>query len=60
MEQKIMGSMPFGMIFLLLLLSPGYLSPLYRTITGQIVMVCAAALMALSIWLSRKIIQIDL
>ena len=60
MEQKIMGIMPFGMIFLLLLLSPSYLSPLYRTITGQIVMVCAAALMALSIWLSRKIIQIDL
>lgn len=60
MEQKIMGIMPFGMIFLLLLLSPGYLLPLYQTITGQIVMACAAALMVVSIWMSRKIIQIEL
>ena len=60
LEQKIMGIMPFGMIFLLLLLSPGYLSPLYQTVTGQIVMAAAALLMAVSIWISRKIIQIDL
>ena len=60
MEQKIMGIMPFAMILLLLLLSPGYLSVLYQTVTGQIVMAAAALLMGISLWMSRKIVQIDL
>ena len=59
-EQKIMSVMPVVIIALLLLLSPGYLEPLYRSGEGHLVMLFSAALCLLSFWLSARITRIEL
>lgn len=59
-EQKILTAMPFGVIGLLLLLSPDYLEPLYQSLQGRIVMTVCMGLMLLSYLMSRKIASIAL
>lgn len=60
LEQRLMTVMPFVILGLLVLLSPGYLSPLYDTLQGRLVMTVCAGLMVLSMVLSRKISHIEL
>jgi tight adherence protein B len=59
-EQKILNIMPFAVIGLLLMMSPDYLSPLYDSIQGQIIMTVCVALTIMSYLLSKKIADIAL
>ncbi len=59
-EQKILNIMPFGVIGLLILMSPDYLTPLYDCLQGQIIMTVCVGLTLLSYMLSKKISDIAL
>lgn len=60
LEQKVMTVMPFVIVAMLLIMSPDYLAPLYSSVRGYLIMAVCAVLSVLSIFLSRKIVQIDL
>ncbi len=60
MEQKIVNTMPFLIIIMLLFIAPDYLAPLYETVQGRIIMTLCAGMAGGSFWLSRKISDIEL
>lgn len=60
MEQKIINTMPFVILGMLLLISPEYLAPLYESVKGRIIMSICVVLTAGSLWLSRRIAEIDI
>lgn len=59
-EQRIMNVMPFVILILLMVLSPDYLAPLYTSVRGYLIMAVCAIISIISIFLSRKIVQIEL
>ncbi|MBQ7916199.1 MAG: type II secretion system F family protein [Firmicutes bacterium] len=59
MEQRILTIMPFAVIFMLMIMSPGYLEPLYSTLQGRAVMVVCVVLMVFSHYLSGRITKIN-
>lgn len=59
LEQRIMDVMPLVILGMLAIMSPGYLSPLYETLKGRLVMAVCAALTIFSLVLSRKISHIE-
>ena len=59
-EQRILSIMPFVVIGLLLLMSPGYLAPLYDSLQGQVIMTTCVGLTLLSYILAKKISDIAL
>lgn len=60
MEQKILTMMPFGIIGMLAIMSPGYLEPLYNTFQGQGIMLICLVLMIFSYYLSGRITKINI
>ena len=60
MEQRIMTVMPFGIVVLILVLSPDYLAPLYTSVRGYLIMAVCLVISLLSLLISRRIARIDL
>ena len=60
LEQKLMSVLPLLIILLLMVMSPGYLTPLYQSAQGQMVMVGAGLLCGISFWLSARLSRIEL
>lgn len=60
MEQKIVNVMPFLVILMLLFIAPDYLEPLYKTITGRVIMTLCTGMAGGSFWLSKKFSTIEL
>lgn len=58
-EQKIMNMIPFGIIFYINLTSPGFFTPLYHNIKGNVVMSVCLIVYALAVCLSEKLIRIE-
>lgn len=59
-EQKILNLMPFVVVGMLIMMSPDYLSPLYDSIQGKLIMTVCVALTIISYMLSKKIADITL
>ncbi len=55
----ILAAIPFLMLLYLSIINPTYLSPLFTTIAGKVMLVIGGSLMALGIWLMTKIVKID-
>lgn len=53
----ILGSMPFMIIFALLVLSPDYLQPLFSDPRGHVVLAIAAGSLALAFYTMRKLVK---
>lgn len=60
LEQRLMGVMPFLILGLLLVSSPGYLTPLFSSPGGLLVLISAAMLMLTGFFLSKRISDIHL
>ena len=58
-EQSIMSLMPIGIIFYMRLTSPGFLDVLYGNALGFCVMSVCLGVYALSWWLGRRIVDIE-
>lgn len=59
MSMWIMAALPFGVAFMVILLNPGYLEPLYTTTIGIVVMIIGLIMMLLGIAVMRKIVNIE-
>ena len=57
-EQNIMNILPFGIILYINLTSNGFLNVMYERFAGRMIMTACLALIALSYWLSQKILDI--
>jgi tight adherence protein B len=60
MSAVILGGMPFAMAFLINIVSPGYISPLFHETLGLILLAVAGGMMLLGILIIRKMLEIDL
>ncbi|MGB1539447.1 MAG: type II secretion system F family protein [Rickettsiales bacterium] len=56
----ILGALPFVVFGAIKLTSPGYLDPLFTNPTGQMILVGALSLIALSAFIVRNMLQIDI
>lgn len=59
-EQKIMNYLPIGIIIYIDMTSPSLFNIMYSTIAGRIVMSIAMGIYILSIWMSKRILDIKL
>ena len=59
-EGRIVGIAPFVIVLAVRLSSPAYLAPMTETSQGRFVTTIALALMGISIWLSERIIKIEI
>lgn len=59
MEQKVMCVIPFGIILYISLSSPGYFSPLYHNPAGICMMTVCMLFYLFSVWISLRIIRIE-
>ncbi len=57
-EQNIMNILPFGIILYINLTSGGFLNVMYERFAGRMIMTACLALVALSYWLSQRILDI--
>lgn len=55
----ILGVLPFVVLLYLSIVNPTYLSPLFTTLAGKIMIVIGGSLMALGIWVMTRIVKID-
>jgi tight adherence protein B len=55
----ILAAIPFLMLLYLSIVNPTYLSPLFTTIAGKVMLVIGGSLIAAGIWLMTKIVKID-
>jgi len=60
MSAGILGGMPFGMAFLINIVSPGYISPLFQSSLGLMLLGLAGGMMLMGILIIRKMLDIDL
>jgi len=60
MSALILGGMPFAMAFLINIVSPGYISPLFHSPLGLILLGVAGGMMLLGILIIKKMLEIDL
>lgn len=58
-EQTIMSLMPAGIILYLQLTSPGFLEVLYGNLFGVCAMTICLGIYALSYWLGKRIVDIE-
>lgn len=58
-EQRLLSFIPVVIILILSITSPEYMSPVYTTYTGRLVMSIALSLFGLAFYLSKKIIEIE-
>lgn len=60
LEGRLISVMPAGMLLVLNLLSPAYISPLYTTVIGRLIMTAALLLTAYGIWLMERISRVEI
>ncbi len=60
MEAKMLTFSPIFLVILLSFMSPDYMSPLYDTMIGQIMMIVGVLLLVLNYFIGKKIIEIDI
>lgn len=60
MSAVILGGMPFAMAFLINIVSPGYMAPLFHNQFGLILLGIAGGMMLLGIIIIKKMLEIDL
>lgn len=60
MSALILGGMPFGMAFLINVVSPGYITPLFHSPLGLILLGVAGGMMLLGILIIRSMLNIDI
>lgn len=60
MSAGILGGMPFAMAFLINVVSPGYISPLFKEPMGLMLLGLAGGLMLMGILIIKKMLEIDL
>lgn len=60
MEQRLLNASPFLVVFMLFMMSPGYLDPLYTTLQGKMAMIFCVGLMAFSYWLSGRLSRVSI
>ncbi|MCD5401723.1 type II secretion system F family protein [candidate division NPL-UPA2 bacterium] len=58
-EQKLLNVIPIGMILLLSWMSPDYMEPVFTTVLGRIAMTVAVAILLVSYFISKKIMDIE-
>jgi len=58
-EKKVMNAMPIALILVLSATANDYIEPVFTTFTGRIVMTAAIGLIAVSWFISEKIMNID-
>jgi len=58
-EQKLLSIIPVGMILLLSWTAPDYMEPVFTTLIGRIVMTVAVAILIVSYFISKKIMDIE-
>lgn len=59
MEQKIMNIVPFGILLYISAASKGFFDVLYKNVAGIIIMsICMAAYIG-AVWLSNRIVDIE-
>jgi tight adherence protein B len=55
----ILSALPFGIFFYLAFMNPEYVSPLFTTMLGRILLLVGGALMAAGIFVMTRIVRID-
>ena len=55
----ILSALPFGIFFYLALMNPEYVSPLFTTMLGRILLLVGGSLMAAGIFVMTRIVRID-
>lgn len=60
MSAGILGGMPFGMAFLINIVSPGYITPLFHSTLGLMLLGVAGGMMLMGILIIKKMLEIDL
>lgn len=60
MSAVILGGLPFGMAFMISVVSPGYMTPLFHSPLGLILLGIAGGLMLLGILIIKSMLNIDL
>ena len=55
----ILSALPFGIFFYLALMNPEYVSPLFTTTMGRILLLVGGSLMAVGIFVMTRIVRID-
>lgn len=58
-DQKVLNIMPVAMILLLTVSTGDYMNPVFNTLEGRIVMTFAVMLLALALYISKRIIDIE-
>lgn len=58
-EQKIMSGMPLGILAYMEMVSPGYLSPMYGTVSGVLIMSLSLGLYGAAYLLGKKLVEIE-
>lgn len=59
MEAKVLTILPVILVVLLSMISPEYMSPLYDTLLGRLLMIFASILLAINYFVGKKIIEIE-
>ncbi|MBN2793967.1 MAG: type II secretion system F family protein [Clostridia bacterium] len=59
MEAKVLTILPVLLVIILSLISPDYMSPLYETLLGRILMLFATVLLIANYFVGKKIIEIE-
>lgn len=59
LEQTILNLTPFLLLLVLYVMNPGYLEPLYSTVSGQLMMLVCIVLMFISFYWSSRIMRIE-
>ena len=60
LSAAILGGMPFGMAFLINVVSPGYISPLFHSTLGLMLLGVAGGMMLTGVLIIKKMLEIDL
>lgn len=59
MEARLLTMLPIGMVLMLSVTSPRYMSPMYESTIGKILMITAALLLIINYFVGKKIIDIE-
>jgi tight adherence protein B len=60
MSAFILGGMPFGMAFMINIVSPGYIGPMFRDPIGLVLLGVAGVMMLVGIIIIKKMLDVDL
>jgi tight adherence protein B len=59
-EKKVLNAMPIALVFILSMTAKDYIEPVFTTLLGKIVMSIAIGLIAISWFISERIMDIDI